>query len=417
MKVEVRKEVPSRAVLEVEVSPEVVSRGIERALARLNQRVEIPGFRRGKAPKTLLERYVGKETIHDETVKQLVPEAYDQAVGQAGVKPIARPEIQIDPLEEGKPLRFVATVDLVPEVRLGEYRAIRIAPIEAAVTEADIAAAVEDLRARHAHLVTVGDRRAEAGDYVLVRTAEAAGSQNRFLAGKEYLIELGSQTSPLEVETALTGATAGRRVTVAVQPDATVTFEVVDVKRRELPAVSDEFARTAGDVASVQELRESLRSRMEGEAKARAQQEYEQKVVDALLEVTAVEVPVSLVDHEIAHLVADLTDSLQRRGMTLERYLEVTEKTEDQLREELRPGSERRLRTQLAVDEVARRDGLEPSEEEINREAENVARKLQQEPARVREWLAQTGRLDSLVAALRRQKALVHLIAIAQGPP
>src|SRR5207245_7843050 len=120
MKVEVRKEAPSRAVLEVELPPETVSRGMERALEQLNRRVEIRGFRRGKAPKTLLERYVGKDAIYEEAVKLLVPDAYSQAIQQSGMHPIAQPEIQVQTVEEGKPLRFVATVDLVPDVRLGD---------------------------------------------------------------------------------------------------------------------------------------------------------------------------------------------------------------------------------------------------------------------------------------------------------
>ncbi len=169
MKVDVRKEAPSRAVLEVELPPDVVSQGKERALARLNQRVEIPGFRRGKAPKTLLERHVGTGTVHEEAVNLLVPDAYTQAVRQAGVRPIAQPEIQVDPFEDGKPLRFVATVDLVPEVKLGDYKTLRITPTEPTVADADVDAAIEDLRARHARLESAGERPVATGDYVMLR--------------------------------------------------------------------------------------------------------------------------------------------------------------------------------------------------------------------------------------------------------
>lgn len=415
MKVEVRKEVPSRAVLEVEVPAEEVQHSLERALARLNQRVEIPGFRRGKAPRTLLERYVGRDAVHEEAVRQLVPEAYSRAVDQVGVRPIARPEFQVDALEAGKPLRFVATVDLIPEVRLGDYRAIRLPAAEAVVIDADVNAAVEDLRTRHATLVPTGDRPAEVGDYVLVRTVEISGTVERFLPGKEYLIELGSQTYPAEVEQGLVGAGAGKRTEVTLPTGGSVTFEIVDVKRRELPELTDDFARTVASAQTVEGLRASLRTRLEGEARTRVEQEYEQKVMGTVLEGAQIELPESLVEHEVMHLTADLTDSLQRRGMTLERYLQVTEKTEAQLRQELRPTAERRLRTQLALDEVARAESLQPSEEEINREVENVAARLQQEMGRVREWLTQDGRLDSLTVSLRRQKALAFLVATARG--
>src|SRR3989475_7042862 len=189
---------------------------MERALAQLNRRVEIPGFRRGKAPKTLLERYVGKEAIHEETVKLLVPDAYSQAIRESGVHPIAQPEIQVQSFEEGKPLRFVATVDLVPDVRLGDYKAIRVHRTAVVVTDADIDAAIEDLRVRQAHLESLGDQAAASGDYVLVRITEVSGSEERFLAGKEYLGGGGGGQYPAELESGLVGAVAGHHSTVTV---------------------------------------------------------------------------------------------------------------------------------------------------------------------------------------------------------
>lgn len=415
MRVDVRKEAPSRAILEVELPPESVSQGMDRALARLNQRVDIPGFRRGRAPKTLLERYVGKDTVVEEAVKLLVPDAYTQAVRQSGVRPIAQPDIKVDQVEEGKPLRFVATVDLVPEIRLGDYKAIRIQRTEPTVTDADVDTAVADLRARHARLESGGGRPADQGDYVLIRVVEVTGAQDRFIAGKEYLVEVGGGAYPAELESALAGAEAGRRGTATLGEGASVTYEVMDVKRRTLPDLTDEFAKTAAGVDSVQALRDMLRGRMQSEAQERAQQEDERKAVEALLAGTTMELPASLVDHELLHLIADLADSLGRRGITLERYLQTQEKTEEQLRAELRPAAEKRLRTQLALDELARTQGLQPSQEEIDREAENVARGSQQDVARVREWLAQSGRLDALTAALRRRKALAYLVATARG--
>ncbi len=416
MKVEVRREPPSRAVLEVELAPEELGRGLDRAFIKLNQRVAVPGFRRGKAPRVLLEHVVGKDAVYEEAVKLLVPDAYAQAVDQAGVVPIARPQIKVEQVEEGKPLRFVATVDLLPEVRLGDYRAIRIAPEDPTVTEAEIDVAVQDLRVRLARLVSIAPRPAEQGDYAFIKTTEVTGSLDRLLPGKEYLVELGSGTFPAELESALVGASAGTRRTVAIPSlEATVTLDVVDIKQRELPELTDEFAKKAADVSSLDALRQTIRQRIDHEATARAQRDYKQKVIDALLAEATIELPASMVDDEVTHLIADLAESLQRRGLTLDRYLEAAEKTKAQLQEELRPNAERRLRTQLAIEEVARAEGLTPAQEEIDREVEKVAQTLQQDLVRVREWLARDGRFDALVGTLRRQKALAHLGAIARG--
>lgn len=414
MKVEVKRESGSRAILEVELPVEAVSEGMDKALRKLNQRVEIPGFRRGKAPRAMLERYVGRETVLEEAMKELVPDAYARAVDQAGVTPITRPEIKVDQIEEGKPLRFVATIDLLPDVRLGDYRGIRLPYDEPRVTDADVDAAIEDLRGRHGHLVSAGEAAAARGDFVLAKVAALTGPVDRFAQGKEYLIEVGGGSHPPEVELAVDGATAGVRREVGLG-DQTVTFEVADVKRRELPELTDEFARTAGGVASVEALRESLRARLEREAVEAAQGDYEQQVLQALLERVEIDLPQSLIDHEVEHMVADLGDTLQRRGLSLQRYYEATQKDEAKLREEFRPQAERRLRAQFAIEEVARAEQLSPSQEEIDREVENVARRLQQDPARVREWLVQTERYDSLTGSLRRQKVLAHVVSLARG--
>lgn len=215
------------------------------------------------------------------------------------------------------------------------------------------------------------------------------------------------------MEAALEGATAGAKPEVRVG-EATATFEVKDVKRRELPELTDEFARGAG-AQNVEALREQLQGRLTREAAEAAQTEYEGKVLEALLQDAAIELPPSLIEHEVEHMVADLADTLQKRGLTLQRYYETTQKDEAALREEFRPAAERRLHAQLAIEEVARAEGLAPSQEEIDREVENVARRLQQDPARVREWLTESGRLDSLTGTLRRQKALAHLVTLARG--
>src|SRR5439155_1219419 len=266
-------------------------------------------------------------------------------------------------------------------------------------------------------LETLGDQPAASGDYVLVRVTEISGAAGRFVPGKEYLVEVGGGTYPPELETGLLQAASGRRGTATLASGAAVTYEVVDVKRRRLPDLTNEFARTAAGVETVTVLRETLRERAHREAQQRAEQEDEQKAVDALLQRATIELPTSLVDHEVHHLIADLAESLGRRGITMERYLQVQEKTEEQLRAELRPAAEKRLRTQLALDELARLEDLQPTQEEMDREVENVARGLQQELARVREWLAQKGRWDMLRATLRRRKALAFWMQSAYGDP
>ncbi len=417
MKVEVRRQPQSQAVLEVELPAEEVTRAVEKAGRRLAQRVAIPGFRRGKAPRAIVERYLGRERLIDETVDLLVNDGYTRAVNESGITPVGRPEIdvQTEQVQEDAPLRFVATVDVAPEVDPGDYRSIRLAREDATVTDEDVEMAVEDLRLRHATLASAGDTAAARGDFVLVQVLEAAPGLPRLSSGKEVLVEIGSGVHPAELEEGLIGIRHGEQRTIALGNDGgQMVVSASDVKRRTLPALDESFARQVG-AASVEELRGGQRARMAGEAETRAIDAYESAVVAAVLERATAELPKTLVEHEAEHLFADLLETLGRRGLTLESYLRAAEKTEEQVREELSATAERRLRTQLVLDEIARRESIAPSEQEITAEVENLAQSLQQDVARVREWLDDERRRDALVRSLRRRQTIQHLVALASG--
>lgn len=413
MKVEVRREPPSRAVLEVEVPADEVARGVREAASRLAGRVRVPGFRRGKTPRTILERYVGREEVYGEAAEELVTSAYRRAVAEAGMTPVGRPEFEVPPLDEAQPLRFVARVDVSPEVDPGPYGQVRVPRSEVTVTDADINAAIDELRRGRSHLTSVPDANAGAGDFVLIRPTVAEGL-DRFQAGREVLVELGAGGFPPEVESALDGARAGDERTAAVGESGRLVATVVDVRRRELPPLDDAFAKAAGRVATVDELRGRLRDQLSAEAARSAAGQYDEQVLTAVLDGASVELPASLVEHEIDHLVVDLSETLQRRGYSLERYLESAGKDPPGLRGELRPRAERRLRSRLVLDEIARREGWLPTQEEIVAEEEKVAAELKQDPTRVREWLAEEGRRDAMLAMLRRRKTVASLVAEAQ---
>lgn len=414
MKVEWRREPPSRAVLEVEVPAEDVAREVQAAARRLAERVRIPGFRKGKAPRSVLERYIGRDEVYGEAVEGLVRHAYRRAVADVGLVPVGRPEFDVPALDETAPLRFVARVDVSPEVDPGAYDTIRIARAPVAVTDTDVDAALEDLRRRRSRLESVPDGRAEAGDFVMIRPTAVEGLE-RFQVGREVLVELGGGGFPAEVERALEGAAAGEERTAAVGEAGRLVAVVVDVRRRVLPPLDDAFAKSVADLDSIDELRARLRAEIEADAHARAEEAFEDQVLTAVVDGARIELPATLVEHEVEHLLADLRESLQRRGYTLERYLETAGKDLAGLQQELRPRAERRLRARLVLDEIARREGLAPTQEEITAEEEKVAAELKLEKARVADWLAAAGRRDAMIAMLRRRKTIAALLTRAQG--
>lgn len=414
MKVEWRREPPSRAVIEVEIPAEEVASAVRASAVRLAQRVRVPGFRRGKTPRAVLERYIGRDELYGEALEFLVGAAYPRAVTEVGVVPVGRPEFELPRLEEERSLRFVARVDVLPEVDPGAYEQVRI-PFEAPeVTDAEVDAAIEELRRRRGQLVSVPEARAGAGDFALLRPTAVEGS-DRFQVGREVLVELGAGVFPAELEGALQGAAAGEERSAALGEAGRLVATVTDVKRRELPPLDDAFARAVADAATVDALRAQVRGRLAADATTRAEEAYEEQVLTAVLDGATLELPLTLVDHEIEHLTADLQDSLGRRGFSLDRYLQTAGKDLTGLREELRPRAERRLRARYVLDEIARRDGLVPTQEEIAAEEEKVAAELQQDLARVREWLAAEGRRDTMLAMLRRRKTVATLVARAKG--
>lgn len=413
MKVEWRREPPSRAVLEVEVPTEDVAREVQASAVRLARRVRVPGFRPGRAPRAVLERYVGRDELYGEAAESLVTAAYRHAVSEVGVIPVGRPEFDVQPLDESKPLRFVAKVDISPEVDPGKYDEVQVSFDQPAVTDADVDASIEELRRRRGRLVSVSERAAK-GDFVLIRPTAVEGT-DRFQAGREVLVELGAGVFPGEVEKALEDTAAGDERAAGIGESGRLTATVVDVKRRELPPLDDAFAKSLGDVSTVDALRTRLRDRLAADANAKVQEEYEEKVLTAVLDGATVELPASLVEHETEHLVSDLAESLQRRGYTLERYLEGAGKDAAGLYEELRPRAERRLRARFVLDGIARREGLVPTQEEITEEEEKVAAGLKQDLARVKEWLGGEGRREAMIAMLRRRKTVASLVARAKG--
>jgi trigger factor len=414
MKVEWRREAPSRAVLEVEVPVEDVAREVSAAAARLARRVRVPGFRPGKAPRAVLERYVGRNEVYAEATEALVSSAYRHALHEVGVIPVGRPEFDVAALDEAKPLLFTATVDVHPEVDPGGYDQVRV-PFEGAqITDADVDAAIEEIRKRRGKLVSVSEATVAAGDFALIRPTVVEGT-DRLQVGRELLIEIGAGVYPEGIEEAFAGAAAGEARETTFGDGGRLAATVLDVKRRELPPVDDAFAKAVGDADSVDALRARLRDRITAEAAARVEEAYEERVLTAVIDGADIELPVSLVEHEIDHLVDELSESLQRRGFTLERYLAGIEKDPSGLRDDLRPRAERRLTVRFVLDEIARREGLVPTQEEIAAEEEKVAADLKLEMPRVREWLDGEGRREGMLSLLRRRKTVQHLIARARS--
>jgi trigger factor len=415
MKVEVRSEPASRVVLEIDVAEDAVSRAMDQAYTQLVRRVQVPGFRRGKAPRPIFERHVGTETLREEALRRLVPEQYSEAVAQTGVSPITRPSIEVKDAADGKGLHLTATVDVYPAIALPDYRAIRIAPEHTPVTDDDVDRAIQDIRSRHGRLTSVPEP-ARGGDFVLLTVVSGPDGHERLQPGRELLVEVGGGLLPEPVEKLLEGASAGEERRAELPgADQPVVVRVADVRRKELPPLDDAFARTVSDRATLGELRDALREKLQAERTAEETRALRERVLDAVLAQTPFDVPESLVAHEVEHILEDLADRLRSRGLTLDSYARALNKDEAALRSDAREGALRRVRSRLLLETVAEREALSVSEEEMRGEVENLAAELKQDVAKVRAWLAEGGRQEGLRETLLRRKAMAFLVDAVSG--
>ncbi|HLY22635.1 MAG TPA: trigger factor [bacterium] len=414
MKVEMRTEPASRVVLEIDVAEDALARAMDRAYTQLVRRVQVPGFRRGKAPRPILEKHVGAETLREEALRQLVPEQYSEAVAQTGVSPITRPSIEVKDAADGKGLHLTAIVDVYPAITLPDYRQIRVAAEQTPVTDADVDRAIEDIRARHGRLSSVSEP-ARRGDFILLTVVTAPEGHERLQAGKELLVEVGGGLLPEPVEAALEGASAGEERTTALPGSGQAVVKIGDVRRKELPALDDAFARTVSDRQTLAELRDGLRERLTAERTAEENRAHRERVLDAVLAQSTFDVPESLVAHEVEHMLHDLADTLRSRGLTLDSYARAVGKDEAALRADMREGALRRVRSRLLLETVAEREALSVSEEEMRAEVENLAAELKQDVAKVQAWLAEGGRQEGLRETLLRRRAMAFLVDAVSG--
>lgn len=375
MKVETEELPNSEVALSFEVEPVRLERALDAAARKLAQRVNIPGFRRGKAPRALVERVLGKESVLEEALEQLLPEAYREAASQRQIRGLTEPEFDV---ESVSPLRARATVVVPPAVTLGDYRSIRYDPPSPAVTAEQVEAALEQLRDRHAEWMPV-DRVAEMGDRLLMGVAgECEGRTIVEQSGTDYLLEPG-RTSPVPgfAESVLgMSADEERAFDLAVPEDhehrdiagKVVHFTVAakEVQAKELPELDDYFASTVGSYVSLDELRSKVEADLLEEAQAAAEQQTQREVVAEALAVSSISLPDKLLDHEMQRARDRLSRNLDTYRITTQQYNRLLGRTDAEMEESLRTRMENDLRQGFVLQAIAAEEGLTVTEEEVD---------------------------------------------------
>lgn len=385
----------TRVTLEVEVEAGALERALEDAARRLGRRVKIPGFRPGRAPRALVERYVGADALRDAAVDALLPESYRRALDQTGIDPIDRPAVEVVKAEPGQPFVFKVTVDAKPEVALGQYTGLGVPREPVTVSDEDVAAELAGLAERLARWVPSGATAVAPGHRAIIDYAgQVDGEAFEGGGGEARPVEVGAGRLLPEFERGLVGMAPGETKAIEVPfPDdypnpalagkvATFTVTVRAVEERRVPPVDDDLARAAGGFESLDQLKQAIRDELLRARTQAAEQARRERILDAVAANASVDVPEVLVERRIDRAVEDLRHRLSHEGLTLERYLELAQKDEAALRAELRPGARAAVRRELVLEAVARKEHLQASDAEAARLAQAQAEA--HDPRRVR---------------------------------
>ncbi|MCM3704473.1 trigger factor [Cytobacillus firmus] len=411
----------NRGVLTIEVDAEKVTEGLDAAFKKVVKQVNVPGFRKGKMPRGMFEKRFGVESLYQDAVDYLLPEAYANAIDETGIEPVDRPEIDVEQIEKGKSLIFKATVTVKPEVKLGEYKGLEVKPLETSVTEDDVNNELTSLQERQAELAVKEEGKAENGDTV-VMDFEGFVDGEAFEGGKaeNYSLELGSGQFIPGFEEQLIGTAAGESKDVEVSfPEeyhaaelagkpATFKVTVHEIKTKQLPELDDEFAKDADEeVETLDALKEKIKTRLEESKKHEAEHHVRDTVVEAAAANAEMEIPAAMVDTEVNRMMQEFEQRLQMQGMNLELYFQFSGQDEAALREQMKEEAEKRVRVNLTLEAIAKAENIEVSDEEVSEELNKMTEMYNMSADQITQAL---GSLEGLKTDLQIKKAVDFLV-------
>lgn len=386
MKAELIKKEGNKVTLKITVDNNKFEAAVNKAYNKSRNKYNIPGFRKGKAPRIVIETQYGKGIFYNDAIEILFPEVYPEAIKELDIDPIDNPDLDIEEISKDNGLVMVLNVEVKPEFELGNYKGIEIAKVENTVSDENVDAKLQEMVEKNARLVSVEDKALEDGDTAII---DFEGFENGVAfdggKGENYNLVIGSNTFIPGFEEQLVGKKAGEEVEVNVTfPEEyhsqdlagkPVVFNVKinDVKVKELSALDDEFAKDTSEFDSLDELKADVRAKLEEEAKNRADAETRNSVVEKVAENTEIEIPEVMIQHQIDNMLNELNYQLQYQGFGLQQLLEMTGRTMEELREERKEDAKKLVKSSLVLEAITNAEGIEATEEEFKAELEKMA--------------------------------------------
>ncbi len=392
----------SMAKITIEVSADVFEAAVVKAYNKNKNRISLPGFRKGKAPRKLIEKQYGSNIFYEDAAEIAVPEAYREAAKECGLDIVSRPEIDIVEIESGKPFVFTATVAVKPEAKLGQYKGIEVDKQEVKILAADVNAEIDRVREQNSRIMTVDDREIEMNDIAVI-DYEGFLDGVPFEGGKgeDYSLTIGSHTFIDTFEDQLIGKKPGDEVDVNVTfPEEyhseelkgkPVTFKVVikEVKVKELPEADDEFASEVSEFETMKEYKASVKKMLTDRRKAQVNAEKENQALEKVMELAEVEMPGPMVEEQVSQMINEFASRLGQQGLSIDQYMQMTGMQPQMLMDQMRPEAEKRIKSRLVLEAVAKAENITATEEDIDEQLKKMAEMYHMDVEKLKESMGE----------------------------
>ena len=424
MKVTVENGENQQVTLTIEVEAAEVNKAVEQACKRLANRVSIPGFRKGKAPRMIVERHVGKDAVLQEAFDIVAPKALSKAFDEQKIDPVTRPSVDIETLEEGKDLVFKATVTPRPEVKLGDYKGLNVPKNEVNIMDEDVEKQLKTFQDRQGKLVDAPEgAEVKDGDFTTLDfKGFVDGEAFDGGEGKDYPLQIGSNSFIPGFEDQLVGAKIGEERDVNVKfpeeyhakelagKDATFKCTIRSIKTKELPAIDDELAKKVSKFETLDELKADIRKNLEENAERTAENDQKSAAIEMATNNITVDIPAVMIDNRVTAMIQEMAMRLEQQGMKLEQYLQYAGTDIAKLREQYRETAEKNVKTDLMLEEVAKAEDIKVEAKDLDEEVAAMAAAYGATPQQVQKIIKEQGRIGDLAASVLRKKTAQFII-------
>lgn len=421
VKVEIKKQKENEVNLKIEIDKSKVNEKLGKVYNDTSYQIKIPGFRKGRIPKNILNLHLGKEYFYEKTAEELIPGCYIEAVKKADIEPINQPEIKTIQIEEDKPLIFEATVQVKPEVKLGSFDKISIQKEVIKVTDSDVKNEIMRIQESLAQLKVVKDRKAKEGDFLVV---DSEGSiEGKVVEGskvEKQIIQLGKNIPP-EFNKKLEGSSAGdkKEIKILVPKDVKdkktaakeiiYKVKIIEIKEKELPELNEDFIKTMGNYKTLDDFKKDVTDKLEKQVEMVNKNNYESKLLEKVTEICEVKVPEVLIKREVEYMMKSLEDDLKAKKLSLQDYYKTIKNDEEKVKKEYEIVAEKRIKQELVLDKISQVENLQVTEKEVKDKIKTIAEEMKQDPLKVEATFKKNNNLDGLKESIKREKVINFL--------